>query len=93
VTRPISFGGHATGHIMTWSTHGDRPAANVWAIPADVLQAGLAVLLICRLYSSSARAAVHRLTEMTPVRREDEQETADRERDPRDNHPCGVGER
>ena len=42
----ISFGGDAIGHVMAWSAHGDTAAANVWAIPADVLQAGLAVLLL-----------------------------------------------
>jgi hypothetical protein len=42
----ISFGGDAIGHIMAWSAHGDTAALNVWAIPADVLQAGLAVLLL-----------------------------------------------
>jgi hypothetical protein len=42
----ISFGGDAIGHIMAWSAHGDTAAANVWAIPADILQAGLAVLLL-----------------------------------------------
>jgi hypothetical protein len=65
----ISFGGDAIGHIMAWTAHGDTAAVNVWAIPADILQAGLAVLLLItyrRLHGSepspprkpaSARAA------------------------------------
>jgi hypothetical protein len=42
----ISFGGDAIGHIMAWSAHGNTAAVNVWAIPADIGQAGLAVLLL-----------------------------------------------
>jgi hypothetical protein len=42
----ISFGGDAIGHIMAWTAHGDTAAQNVWAIPADILQAGLGVVLL-----------------------------------------------
>jgi len=46
VVLAISFGGDAIGHVMAWSAHSDTAAANVWAIPADLLQAGLAAALL-----------------------------------------------
>jgi hypothetical protein len=42
----ISFSGDAIGHVMAWNAHGDSGSGNVAAIPADLLQAGLAVLLL-----------------------------------------------
>jgi hypothetical protein len=42
----ISFGGDAIGHIMQWSAHNNTAPINVWAIPQDILQAGLAVVLL-----------------------------------------------
>jgi hypothetical protein len=42
----ISFGGDAIGHVMAWSAHHDTKALNVWAIPVDIFQAGLGVLLL-----------------------------------------------
>jgi hypothetical protein len=42
----ISFGGDAIGHIMQWAIHNNTAPVNVWAIPQDILQAGLAVLLL-----------------------------------------------
>jgi hypothetical protein len=62
----ISFGGDAIGHIVAWNAHGDTAAANVWAIPADVVQAGLAVLLliIYRRLQGSAENVPLRWTEL-----------------------------
>jgi uncharacterized membrane protein YsdA (DUF1294 family) len=42
----ISFGGDAIGHIMQLSAHHNTDPANIWAIPHDILQGGLAVLLL-----------------------------------------------
>jgi hypothetical protein len=42
----ISFGGDAIGHIMQWSAHNNTAPINVWAIPQDILQAGLALVLL-----------------------------------------------
>lgn len=42
----ISFGGDAIGHIMQWSAHNNAAPVNVWSIPYDILQGGLAVLLL-----------------------------------------------
>jgi hypothetical protein len=56
----ISFGGDAIGHVMAWSAHGNARAANIGAIPADILQAGLAVVLLVvyrRLQRSAATGA------------------------------------
>ena len=41
-----AISGDYTPSIMAWSAHGDTAAANVWAIPADILQAGLAAALL-----------------------------------------------
>ena len=45
VAVAISFGGDAIGHIMQWSD-GNDAVNNVWAIPSDILQALLGVLLL-----------------------------------------------
>jgi hypothetical protein len=42
----ILFGGDAIGHIMQLSAHNNTDPANIWAIPYDILQGGLAVLLL-----------------------------------------------
>jgi hypothetical protein len=42
----ISFGGDAIGHVMQWSAHNNTAPVNVWSVPYDLLQSGLAVVLL-----------------------------------------------
>jgi uncharacterized membrane protein YsdA (DUF1294 family) len=65
----ISFGGDAIGHIMQWSIHGNTAPVNVWAIPQDIVQAGLAVLLllIYRRLEGSASSPPRQLAEAGSV--------------------------
>jgi hypothetical protein len=42
----ICYGGDAIGHVTQWSAHSNTTPVNVGAIPYDILQAGLAVLLL-----------------------------------------------
>jgi hypothetical protein len=42
----VCYGGDAIGHIMQWSAHNNTAPVNVWSIPYDLLQGGLAVLLL-----------------------------------------------
>lgn len=61
----ISFGGDAIGHVMQWGIHGNTAPVNVWAIPQDIVQAGLAVLLlvIYRRLEGSASSPPRKLAE------------------------------
>lgn len=52
----VCYGGDAIGHIMQWSAQSNTAPVNVWSIPYDLLQGGLAVLLLViyrRLHSSA----------------------------------------
>lgn len=61
----ICFGGDAIGHVMQWSAHNDTAPVNVWSIAHDLLQSGLAVLLlvICRRLDRPAPGPSGRLAE------------------------------
>jgi hypothetical protein len=61
----ISFGGDAIGHVMQWGIHSNTAPVNVWAIPQDILQAGLAVLLLVtyRRLEGSASGPPRKLAE------------------------------
>jgi hypothetical protein len=61
----IAFGGDAIGHITQWIAHDNTAPVNVWAIPQDIVQAGLAVLLllIYRRLEGSASSPPRQLAE------------------------------
>jgi hypothetical protein len=61
----ISFGGDAIGHVMQWGIHSNTTPVNVWAIPQDIVQAGLAVLLLAgyRRLEGSASSPPRKLAE------------------------------
>jgi hypothetical protein len=46
VALAISYGGDAIGHIMEYVGSGNVAPDNVWAIPSDILQPLLAVILL-----------------------------------------------
>jgi hypothetical protein len=46
VALAFSYGGDAIGHIMTWNVHNNTAPDNVWAIPSDILQPALAIILL-----------------------------------------------
>jgi hypothetical protein len=57
VAVAFSYGGDAIGHIMTWSAHNNTAPDNVWAIPSDILQAALAVILLAAYRKFGPRPA------------------------------------
>lgn len=46
VAVTISYGGDAIGHIMEYVAHDNDAPDNVWAIPSDILQPLLAIVLL-----------------------------------------------
>jgi hypothetical protein len=62
VTLVISYGGDAIGHLMQLVAHDNRAPSNVWALPSDILQPLLAVVLFV-IYRRTplGRAAVVRV--------------------------------
>ncbi len=46
VALAISYGGDAIGHIMQYVSHNNTAPNNVWAIPSDILQPLLAIVLL-----------------------------------------------
>lgn len=46
VVLAFQYGGDAVGHIMEYSAHGNTAPSNVWAIPSDVLQPVIAIILL-----------------------------------------------
>jgi hypothetical protein len=65
VVLAICFGGDAIGHVMQWSAHNNTAPVNVWSIPHDLLQSGIAVLLlvIYRRLDGPAPGPSRKLTE------------------------------
>ena len=46
VVLAIQYGGDAIGHIMQYSVHNNTAPNNVWAIPSDILQPIIAIILL-----------------------------------------------
>ncbi|MFM8239062.1 MAG: DUF6790 family protein [Actinomycetota bacterium] len=46
VALAISYGGDAIGHVMQYFGDGNDAPANTWAIPSDILQPLLAIVLL-----------------------------------------------
>lgn len=46
VALALSYGGDAIGHIMQWTVHDNTAPDNVWAIPSDVAQPLIAIVLL-----------------------------------------------
>jgi len=42
----IGYGGDAIGHIMEYVAHDNAAGSNVWAIPSDIIQPLLAIVLL-----------------------------------------------
>lgn len=58
VTMAIMYWGDAIGHIMQWQVHDNTAPNNVWAIPADIAQPLLAlILLVAYRRTGGARVA------------------------------------
>lgn len=65
VAFAILYWGDALGHVMQWVAHGNTAPSNVGAIPSDVLQPLVAVLLLV----AYRRTAAGRREDGTPTRR------------------------
>jgi hypothetical protein len=48
VVLAVQYGGDAIGHVMQWTANDNDAPDNVWAIPSDVLQPLLAIVLLHR---------------------------------------------
>lgn len=46
VVLAIQYGGDAIGHIMEYVAHDNTAPSNVWAIPSDILQPLIAIVLL-----------------------------------------------
>lgn len=46
VVLAIQYGGDAIGHIMEYVAHDNTAPSNVWAIPSDILQPLIAIILL-----------------------------------------------
>lgn len=46
VVLAVQFGGDAIGHIMQWTANDNTAPDNVWAIPSDIAQPLLAIILL-----------------------------------------------
>ncbi len=46
VVLTVQFGGDAIGHLMQWVANDNSAPDNVWALPSDVLQPAVAILLL-----------------------------------------------
>lgn len=46
VVLTVQFGGDAIGHLVQWIKHDNTAPDNVWAIPSDIAQPLLAILLL-----------------------------------------------
>jgi hypothetical protein len=46
VVLAVQFGGDAIGHIMEWVANDNTAPDNIWAIPSDVAQPLLAIILL-----------------------------------------------
>jgi hypothetical protein len=42
----VQYGGDAIGHIMEYVAHDNTAPSNVWAIPSDILQPIVAIVLL-----------------------------------------------
>jgi hypothetical protein len=58
VALAVSYGGDAIGHVMQWVEHDNTAPDNVWAIPSDVLQPLLAIVLLIAYRRLPERALV-----------------------------------
>jgi hypothetical protein len=56
VVLTVQYGGDAVGHIMEYVAHDNTAPSNVWAIPSDLLQPILAIILLA-IYRSDQRKA------------------------------------
>lgn len=54
VVMTIQYGGDAIGHIMEYSAHDNTAPDNVWAIPSDILQPIISIILLV-IYRRGAR--------------------------------------
>lgn len=54
VVLVISYGGDAIGHIMEYVAHDNTAGDNVWAIPGDIVQPLIALILLI-VYRAGAR--------------------------------------
>lgn len=46
VVLTVQYGGDAIGHIMEYTAHNNTAPSNVWAIPSDIAQPVLAIILL-----------------------------------------------
>lgn len=54
VALAISYGGDAWGHIVEWQAHSNDAPDNVWAIPSDIVQPLLAIILLVKYRRNQA---------------------------------------
>ncbi|MDO8731401.1 MAG: hypothetical protein Q7L55_02355 [Actinomycetota bacterium] len=54
VVLTIQYGGDAIGHIMEYVAHDNTAPSNVWAIPSDILQPLIAIILLV-IYRAGAK--------------------------------------
>lgn len=67
VALAISFGGDAIGHIMQYVAHDNDAPANVWAIPGDIAQPLLAIILLIVYRSGAKKLAASSPADAAPV--------------------------
>jgi hypothetical protein len=60
VVLAVQYGGDAIGHVMQWTANDNTAPDNVWAIPSDVLQPLLAIVLLWTYRRHTPDAAVRR---------------------------------
>lgn len=65
VVLTIQYGGDAIGHLMQWVANNNTAPDNVWALPSDVLQPLIAIVLLAA-YRRSASATPDRAEEAEP---------------------------
>ena len=57
VVLTIQYGGDAIGHIMEYTAHNNTAPSNVWAIPSDIAQPVIAVILLIVYRRGEAKSA------------------------------------
>lgn len=57
VVLTIQYGGDAIGHIMEYVAHNNTAPSNVWAIPSDIAQPVIAVVLLIIYRRGQAKIA------------------------------------
>lgn len=68
VALTLSYGGDAIGHVMEWVAHDNTATDNIWAIPSDVLQPLVAIVLLVAYRRGAAHAEVGSGSVTAPAR-------------------------